>query len=258
MADRRYGAAAPATETEIRNEDWYGEDLSGRRYSRVAFIDVDMTEVSNKGALFSECTFRQCRFNVSTHSDAAFLNCTFTRCTFFDARFTGCKLVGSMFDSCTFDLFTCERGDWSLVGLPGADLRQATFEGVRMCEVDLTGARCEGPRFRRVDLSGSWLDRANLARADLRGSDLSALDPTTVELRGAIVDLEQAIVIATALGLDVRAMTIAPKPMPRCAVHGMGGVYSHAARWRRLASGTAAHLGNGWVALRRERSLAMR
>lgn len=90
------------------------------------------------------------------------------------------------------------------VGLPGADLRSATFSGVRMREADLTGARCHGSSLRDVDLSGAWLHRADFTDCDLRGSDVSALVPSEVELRGAIVTDRQAIGIAAALGLDVQ------------------------------------------------------
>ena len=43
-----------------------------------------------------------------------------------------------------------------------------------------------------------------LIRCDLRGSDLSSLDPLTVELGGAIIDPDQAVSVASALGLEVR------------------------------------------------------
>lgn len=81
-----------------------GADLSGREFERTAFVDVDMTEASNQGAVFTECSFRGVKFNASTHAHSAFLNCTFTRCTFFDATFTGCKLIGGMFDGGSSDL----------------------------------------------------------------------------------------------------------------------------------------------------------
>jgi fluoroquinolone resistance protein len=205
MPDRRYGAAPPETETEIANTDWYGDDLSACSHTRVAFRDVDLTESSGRGSLFSECTFRDCRLNASRYRDAAFLNCTFTGCVFFDASFVDCKLVGSMFDRCRFGPFTCEGGDWSFVGLPGADLGSASFTGVRMREVDLTGAHCAGAKLRGVDLSGASLHGADLERADVRGSDISSLDPAAVKLHGMIVDPDQTMVIATALGLDVRS-----------------------------------------------------
>lgn len=126
-------------------------------------------------------------------------------CNFFDAAFSDCKMVGSMFDRCSFDLTKVQRGNWSHVGLPGADLRSATFADVRMREADLTGARCDDGSLRDSDLAGAWLHSANLTGCDLRGSDLSALDPTQTTIAGAIVTYEQALVIALALGLDVRA-----------------------------------------------------
>ncbi|HEV2640931.1 MAG TPA: pentapeptide repeat-containing protein [Actinocrinis sp.] len=204
MAERRLGQSAPKTLTQIRDEDWYARDLSDQNHAQVEFIDLDLTETTGHGASFTDCTFRGVRFNVTTQTGAAFTNCTFKRCVFFEAAFTECKFVGSMFDQCTHDLMKVEGGDWSFTGLPGADLRSAAFQDVRMRETDLTGARFEGAKLRGCDLSGAWLHNTVLTGCDLRGSDLSALDPSTVELRGALVTMDQAVVIATALGLDVR------------------------------------------------------
>ncbi|TMQ91723.1 pentapeptide repeat-containing protein [Actinomadura soli] len=204
MADRMYGRPAAPTDTTISSADWDSRDLTGENHENVLFADLDMTEATGVGAVFTDCTFRGARFNASTHTDAAFVNCTFVRCGFFDATFTGCKLVGSMFDGCTYDLLKVKGGDWSFTGLPGADLRRASFKDARMREVDLTGARCAGAEFRDVDLSGSVLHKADFSGCDLRGSDISAIDPFTVGLRRAVIDPFQAVVLATALGLDVR------------------------------------------------------
>lgn len=195
--------SVPNQDLVIRDEDWYGRDLSGQRFTRHTFYDTDWTEVVDDGGIFDECTFSGVRFNASRHTNAAFTNCTFKRCSFFDTRFEQCKAVGSLFQQCTFSLISVTGGDWSYVGLPGADLRKAVFDGVRMREADLTAARLEGASVIGVDLSGALLHGSKLIGADLRGSDLSALDPLTVELAGAKIDLEQAAVIATALGFDV-------------------------------------------------------
>jgi fluoroquinolone resistance protein len=194
----------PDPELVVRDEDWYARELTADdRFTRYSFLDTDWTEVATSGTVFDECTFAGVRFNASRHTGAAFTNCTFRNCTFFDTRFTDCKLVGSVFQRCTFNLFQVSGGDWSYVGLPGADLRQATIEDVRMREADLSAARLEKAVLTGTDLSGAMLGGAKLTDADLRGSDLSALDPRTVELRGAMIDLPQAAVIATALGLRV-------------------------------------------------------
>ena len=206
MAERRHGLKAAPTEQTVAGDDLYGEDLTGRVDSRVLFVDVDLTEsTSTAGTVFDECVFRTVRFNAAAFQGAAFTNCTFERCNFFDATFADCKLVGSMFDRCAYDQMTVTGGDWSFTGLPGADLRSASFASVRIRETDLVGVRGDGMKLRGVDLSGSWLSKASFDGADLRGSDLSGLDPWTVGLRGAVVDMEQAIAIAASLGLDVRA-----------------------------------------------------
>lgn len=206
MAERKHGAEAPATVTKVTGEDWYGRELTSTDvFDKVLFVDCDFTELANDGATFTDCTFRNVKFNVSKHTDAAFTNCTFTRCNFFDAEFTRCKMVGSMFSACAWDIAKIERGDWSFVGLPGADLRKATVRDARMRESDLTGVNAAGGILTGLDWAGTWFHRADFTECDLRGSDLSNLDPLTVELARAIITIDQAVTIAEALKLDVRA-----------------------------------------------------
>ena len=203
MADRKHGIPAPVTTSVVDPLTWDPDAVSGSRHEAVLFTDVDFADVEDRGASFNDCTFRGIRFNASTHVDAAFTNCTFVGCNFFDARLTRCKLVGSMFDRCTFDLMTVEGGDWSLVGMPGADLRKASFRGVRLREADLTGARFEGSTVRETDLSGAWMRGASFHGTDLRGSDLSALDPRQCDVVDALIDVEQAMVLVTTMGLRI-------------------------------------------------------
>ena len=208
MADRAHAHRAPLTETEIAHEDWDGRRLSGVVHRRVAFSEVDMTELVSQGAVFDECTFTNVHLNASRHTDSAFTNCTFVTSSFFGATFTGCKLMGSRFDRCSFGSFTVERGDWSFVGLPGARLGGALLRGVRMREADLSGARLDRATLTGCDLSGAWLHKADLTGCDLRGSDLSALDPLTTTVSRALVDTAQACVIAEALGFDVHPLLV--------------------------------------------------
>ena len=64
--------------------------------------------------------------------------------------------------------------------------------------------RAAGATLRDLDLSAAELHEADLGGADLRGSDLSAVDPRDVDLTGAEIDVAQAVVLVTALGLNVR------------------------------------------------------
>ena len=201
---RRPVRETPSIDSEVRDEDWYGRALSAETHTRVAFVDVDMTEVLTESSVFDGCTFRGVRFNASRHVESAFLNCTFRSCTFFDTSFVRCKMVGSTFDRCTFSSLEATGGDWSFVGLAGADLRKVRFDGTRLREADLTDARAEGTQLRDVDLTSAWLHGADLSRADLRGAELATIEPSTVTLTGAVIGPEQAVAIAEALGLEVR------------------------------------------------------
>src|SRR5947209_4116246 len=123
--------------TDIRDADWYGDDLSETEHTGVTFRECDLTETRSGGGLvFTDCTFRGVRFNAAEHANAAFLNCTFANCNFFDAVLTDCKFLGSRFERCAFDQLTVRGGDWSFAGLAGADLRRARFTDVRMREAD--------------------------------------------------------------------------------------------------------------------------
>ena len=73
-----------------------------------------------------------------------------------------------------------------------------------MREADLGGANLTEATLSTVDLSGAQWAKAKLAKADLRGSDLTSLDPRTCEITGAVIDGDQAVVLALALGFVVR------------------------------------------------------
>jgi uncharacterized protein YjbI with pentapeptide repeats len=198
------GSHAPPVSQTIANVDWYGQARSRESYERVLFTDIDLTEATMEGMSFSECTFRRIQFNCSIHREGAFVNCTFANCSFFETVFEDCKLLGSTFDSCTFDLMRVRGGNWSMAGLPSADLRKATFEDVRLREADLTGARLQGAVVRGCDLSAASLAGAVLNDCDLRGSDLAGIEPDSIALRGAVITVDQAVTIIEAMGLEVR------------------------------------------------------
>ena len=73
---------------------------------------------------------------------------------------------------------------------------------MRLREADLRGVRATC--LTDADLSGALLEKSDLSGCDLRGSDLSAVDPRNVDLTGAQIDVTQAVVLVTALGMNVR------------------------------------------------------
>src|SRR5262245_19051725 len=132
-----------SSDESVNDEDWYGEELTDRTYTRCTFANVDLTEASSRGAVFEECVFRNVRLNASRHVGSAFLRCTFNRCTLFEAEFTDCKMVGSAFHESALRPLRVTGGDWSFVAMPGADLRGVSVRRVRMREADLSATNWE-------------------------------------------------------------------------------------------------------------------
>ena len=130
----------PATTESVRDEDWDSRDLSGTTFTGVEFVDVDMTEATGTGVVFEGCVFRGVSLNCTVFVDAAFVNCVFVRSNLFQASFTRSKLVGSRFDRCRFDQLAVTGGDWSFVGLAGADLRGSDLSAVDPLTTEIRGA----------------------------------------------------------------------------------------------------------------------
>jgi fluoroquinolone resistance protein len=194
----------PDTRARVADEDWALDDLTGRTESGVEYVRLDLAETTSSGGLvFEECVFRDVGFDLAEHTAAAFLNCVFVQCRLPNAVFRECKLVGSSFERCDTTGLRVEGGDWSFVSLTAADLRRASFDGVRMRECDLSGVDAQGATLVRCDTASANWRRAKLDGCDLRGTDLTDLDPWDVWLRKAKITWEQAVVVATLFGLDV-------------------------------------------------------
>ena len=190
------------SDTTIRGADWYGRDLDRDEYTKVAFFDVDMTELTSPAAVFTECTFTNVRFNVSTHTDSAFVNCAFSRCNFFDATFDRCKLTGSMFDGCAFDLMKVAGRQLVVRRACPARSQRDDFDGVRLREADLNRVALRRRDVRRLRPVGRVDVGVDFTGADLRGSDLGAHRPAHRAAEGRDVDERQAAVLVEALGLS--------------------------------------------------------
>lgn len=183
--------------------DWYGMELGDGRYVRCRFFDADLTEARTQNAIFEECDFSGARLNASRHRTSAFLRCTFSRASLFDATLDGCKLTGSEFASTRLRPLTVHGGDWSYVGLRGADLAGLDLSAVNLAYADLTEADLRKTVLRDANLDHARLELAELRGADLRGADLNAVETRTLDLRDVKVTMIQAIVLAQHRGAVV-------------------------------------------------------
>ncbi|MCA1407735.1 pentapeptide repeat-containing protein [Ensifer sp. IC3342] len=189
MAERRYGEAPPKTDTTLGGADWYGRQIERERHENTLFVDLDLTEAQTIGAVFHECTFRRARFNAWSHQASAFVNCTLRLLQVLRQPLYGVQ-VRRQHVQCLRIRPDAGFGRRLVLYRPaGRGARPRLLQGHRLGEADLTGA---------------WLHGADFIVCDLRGSDLSAIEPENVRLKEAIITTDQTIIIAEALGLDVR------------------------------------------------------
>lgn len=189
--------------TTFRDADWYGDDLGNNRYTRCSFTGVDLTETRSRGAVFEDCSFSNCKFNVSEHVSTAFVGCDIRRSSFFDATLDGCKLTGTVLIECELKPLTVRGGNWSGIVLRGADLAGLDLSGVRLIDADLSEADLTEAVLRGCDLTHAIVRGTNLAHTDLRQAQLSAVELTTARLDKTLLDLAGAVALAETLGVAV-------------------------------------------------------
>ncbi len=180
----------------FRDEDWYAEDLTGRRYADCVFRGVDLTEAHGSGVVFESCTFENSKFNVAVLDAPAFVGCDVRRTSFFGATLRGSKLSGSVFVDCAFRPLTVEGGLWRGVTMRGARLGQVDLTGVSLVDADLTDADLTEAVLVGCDLTSAVLRNADLTGADLRGATLHGVSLVDVRLRGTRLDLAGAVQLA--------------------------------------------------------------
>ena len=129
---------------------------------------------------------------------------TYRRVLFVDSDLTEVENRGGVFEECTF------RGvRFNASTHTDAAFVNCTFVRCSLFDTTFTGCKLVGSFFddctyNLLKVSGGDWSFTGLPGADLRGSDLSTLDPRTVTLKDARIDVTQAMVVAAALGLDVR------------------------------------------------------
>lgn len=183
--------------------------------SSVLVDDVELAYECANGATFEGSVFRDCLFEQVDFGD----------CTFRDVRFEQCRFIG-----CTMDKGWLNRVDLRDCSAPGLSLLQARLSQVSAAACDLSFAnisetsidhmalrdcRMREAAFQRAKLRHVSLADCDLTRIDVFGTSLAGIDVSTClfqapvlsgdyrELRGLVVSPEQALSLATLLGVRI-------------------------------------------------------
>ena len=189
--------------------------------------DKVLCDLDLRGRDLSNRIFRECRFSNITFAEARLRDCRFEDClvrlsdwtmakvygtAMRGVKFEGCKLMGmdwsdghraldASFKECVLDYCSFVR----------IDLRKAAFKDCRMLEVNFAEANLSEADFSGSNLDRSRFQRTNLTRANLAGATNFLINPSENKTKGAIISLEAAVSIVSAMGMTVSGFGDAPQ-----------------------------------------------
>ena len=109
-------------------------------------------------------------------------------------------MTGTTFEECNCTAFQLRAGDWSYTLIQELDLHNAHLEDINFEQADLYGSNFDKSILTRCNFRGANLTGASFRNADLRGSCIAETNLLEMDLKGAKIDLEQAVLLAGALG----------------------------------------------------------
>ena len=163
------------------------------------------------------------RLETSVLEKVSLANSKFASIACKDVRLVGCDLANLEtralslrrveFINCRMTGFHAGKADCQDVLISEGDQRyslfrfsrfQSTeFDSCNFGEADFQGTDLSGAIFRKCDLQKTEMSKVKLVNTDLRGSRVEGLRLNAEDIRGAVVDLPQAMIFASLLGIRI-------------------------------------------------------
>lgn len=142
--------------------------------SNVIFEKCDFSNLEWIGGSFHQVVFHQCKLTGTNFAESYLRDCTFTDCIASMASFSSTNLKAVSFDHCQ---------------LEDSEFYEVTWKNLFLSDNQLTGS--------------NWF-RTSLKGLDFTTNFFTAIALSQDSLAGLIVNQEQALVIAQALGLQIK------------------------------------------------------
>lgn len=186
-------------------------------YQGEVFDALDPAALHN--AEYSDCTFRNCRWNSARIENCRFLSCTFERCSWNGVIFSFCEMRDAWFQGCAFrsiswgslqarstlylpfgKLQSCEfrYNDFRSMPLAGFDFSSCIFGDCTFDDCKLAGADFHG-----VPLARTHFTRCDLQKADFRAADGYVIDLVTNQLKAARFSFPEVTALLGGLGISI-------------------------------------------------------
>ncbi len=118
-------------------------------------------------------------------------------------EFINCRMTGLRAGEAECQDLLIQEGDQRYSQFRYAKFRSAEFDSCNFEEADFQGANLSGSIFRKCNLRNAEMSKVKLMNADLRGSAVEGLHLNAEDVRGAVVDLPQAMIFASLLGIRI-------------------------------------------------------
>jgi uncharacterized protein YjbI with pentapeptide repeats len=118
-------------------------------------------------------------------------------------EFINCRMTGLRTGEAECQDVLIHEGDQRYSQFRYAKFRSAEFDSCNFEEADFQGANLSGSIFRKCNLRNAEMSKVKLLNADLRGSRIDGLHLNAEDVRGAVVDLPQAMIFASLLGIRI-------------------------------------------------------
>lgn len=198
-------------ESLYENQDFSNEIINEGELDRKEFVACDFTnaDFSDVETLYS-CKFMECNLSSALLNGVTLKYCAFIRCrihnaNFFATTFEECKLTGSSLLHNDVSVLTIAGGDWSYTDMRGLEFDKKEFKDISFEGADLSDARFTKCRIEGCGFSQAVVNGTSFYQSDIRGSSLNEVDVLSIDMKGTIVDLQQCVVIAEAVGVKYKA-----------------------------------------------------
>ena len=208
--ERIVGFPQMLVDCDLEQADLSGLDFSHWRFERCNLRRVDVSRAKFEGSHWQSCraafaNFMACDLSETIFVATDFNNATFKRANLQSAKFAQCKLTGAdLFEVKGLDI-TFDETLLISAKLPGHSFRKATLNRIDFSQADLRKCDFRHTTFAECSLREANMDGSRFEGADLRGADLGGLRLFDASIfRGATISREQAALLLSELGLNVR------------------------------------------------------
>lgn len=187
-------------------------DIDGYRLDNCAYSDEELEED------YKQIEFYECKFsNVTIHheiSSCLFVDVIFDHCDFSNACFEetvfrrcifqNCRMTGVDFSACSFSDVKLIRSQCTLMNLNQTKWNRSEWNHCIFQESSLHAVQLKDMNVIECDFVGCEIHRTPLNGIDLSTSNINNIAILPENLRGVIVNAEQAIALASLLGIIVK------------------------------------------------------